>query len=348
MLGSLPGRVWATRLSAMSRSSTSARLSAASRAGLSELPVRNRLMRRLFGLRDADALPFRLTPRRVYILPSRAGLAFMGLMTGMLLGSVNYGLAMGYLFTFLLLGLLSATLFATWRNLTGLTIQAVDSEPTFAGTTLGFVFHLAEAEGRPRQAIGLCAAGTGPVFAAIGAGEHAQVRLEIPTKVRGRLPLGVVRIHSEYPLGLFHAWALFEPEIAGVVWPRPAGPHPLPSDTGRETGSGGGNRRGAEDFDGLRNYAHGEPPSRIAWKTLARHAEPLVKRFQASHGGELWLDFATLARLDPEVRLSQLASWVLAAERNGRPYGLRLPGQTIPVGLGLAHRNRCLTALALV
>lgn len=323
-------------------------LTVASRPRLPDLPVRNRLMRRLFGLGGADALPFRLTPRRVYILPSRAGLAFLGLLAGMLLGSVNYGLSMGYLFTFLLLGLLSATLFATWRNLIGLTIQAVDSEPAFAGTTLGFVFHLADAEGRPRQAIGLSAAGAGPVFTGVSAAGHAQVRLDLPAQVRGRLPLGVVRIFSEYPLGLFHAWALFEPDIAGIVWPHPAGPHPLPIDVGRETGSGGGRRRGAEDFDGLRNYAHGEPPSRIAWKTLARHAQPLIKRFQAPHGGELWLDWAALVSLDPEARLSQLASWVLAAERANRPYGLHLPGQTVPAGLGLAHRNRCLTALALV
>lgn len=335
-----------TRLSPVSRSSA-ASLLPASRPRLPDLPVRNRLLRRLFGLRGADALPFRLTPRRVYILPSRAGLAFLGLLAGMLLGSVNYGLAMGYLFTFLLLGLLSATLFATWRNLTGLSIQAVDSEPVFAGTTLGFVFHLADAEGRPRQAIGLSAAGAGPVFTGISAAGHAQVRLDLPAQVRGRLPLGVVRVFSEYPLGLFHAWALFEPNIAGIVWPRPAGPHPLPADTGRETGSGGGSRRGAEDFDGLRNYAHGEPPSRIAWKTLARHAEPLVKRFQAPHGGELWLDWAALGGLDAEARLSQLASWVLAADRRGLAYGLHLPDVRVALGSGPLQRRRCLDALAL-
>lgn len=332
----------------MSRSSAAPLLPADSHPGLPDLPVRKRLLRRLFGLRGVDALPFRLTPRRVYILPSRTGLIFLGLLAGMLLGSVNYALAMGYLFTFLLLGLFCTTLFATWRNLTGLTIQAVDCPPAFAGTQLSFVFHLADAEGRPRQAIGLAAAGRAPVYTVISAAGHAQVRLDLPAQVRGRLPLGTVRVFSEYPLGLFHAWALFEPDVAGIVWPRPVGTYPLPVDVGLETGSGDGSRRGAEDFDGLSNYAHGEPPSRIAWKTLARHAKPLIKRFRAAHSGELWLDWAALGGLDTEARLSQLASWVLAAERANRPYGLRLPGQTVPTGLGLAHRNRCLTALALL
>ncbi|MFN3594304.1 MAG: hypothetical protein ACK4TK_06430, partial [Thiobacillaceae bacterium] len=251
----------------MSRLGAASLPSSATRVRLPDLPVRNRLMRRLFGLRGADALPFRLTPRRVYILPSRAGLAFLGLLAGMLLGSVNYGLAMGYLFTFLLLGLLFATLFATWRNLTGLSVQAVTSEPAFAGDVLTFALHLADAEGRPRRSIGLAVAGAGPVFSEVESAGQACVRLEIPVQRRGRQPLGVVRIFSEYPLGLFHAWALFEPDIAGIVWPRPAGPYPLPHDTGQKTLDGGGRRRGAEDFDGLRNYAHGEPPSRIAWKT---------------------------------------------------------------------------------
>lgn len=304
-------------------------------------------MRRLFGLRCADALPFKLTPRRVYILPSRTGLTFLGLLAGMLLGSVNYGLAMGYLFTFLLFGLLCATLFATWRNLSGLTVQAVQTEPAFAGDTLAFVFHLVDTEARPRRAIGIAAAGAVPVFTDVGSAGHARLPLNLPARARGRQPLGVVRLFSEYPLGLFHAWALLEPDIAGIVWPRPAGPYPLPTHTGPAAGSGGMGPRGAEDFAGLHAYVHGEPPARIAWKSLARHAEPLIKRFQAPQGGELWLDWTAVGGLEPEARLSQLARWVLAAERANQPYGLRLPGLTLRPGLGLAHRNRCLTALAL-
>lgn len=324
------------------------RIFAARRPSLLELPVRNRLTRWLFGLRGADALPFRLSPRRVYILPSRTGLAFLGLLAGMLLGSINYGLAMGYLFTFLLLGLFCATLFATWRNLTGLTVLAVDSEPAFAGGVLTFTFHLADSEGRPRRSIGLSAAGAGPVFTEVAATGQVRIGLDRPAPVRGRAPLGVVRVFSEYPLGLFHAWALFEPDVTGIVWPRPAGPYPLPCDVGEKTGNSGASQRGTEDFEGLRSYAQGDPPSRIAWKTLARHAEPLVKRFQSPQGGALWLDWADLGGLDVEARLSQLAAWVLAAERATRPYGLRLPAQSLPAGLGQAHRNRCLTALALV
>ena len=48
-----------------------------------------------------------------------------------------------------------------------------------------------------------------------------------------------------------------------------------------------------------------------------------------------------------ERRLSRLAGWVLAAERSGAFYGLRLPGLEIAPGRGDAHAGTCLQALAL-
>ncbi|MGQ9685831.1 MAG: DUF58 domain-containing protein [Thiobacillaceae bacterium] len=315
---------------------------------LAWLPVRNQLTRRLFGLEAADTLPVRLTARRVYILPSRAGLVFLALLGGMLLASVNYALAMGYLFTFLLLGLTSATLFATWRNLTGISLQSVASEPAFAGDTLSFTLELADPQGLTRQSIGVAAVGAKPGYTAIPASGSSQVVLRMPARRRGRQRLGLIRVYSEYPLGLFHAWALLQPDCTGMVWPQPAGPYPLPQPTGQELGNGSARRRGAEDFDGLRAYERGENPARIAWKSMARHEEPLAKGFVTPLAVELWLDWHDLGGLAPEARLSQLARWVLEAERVGRPYGLRLPGQSLPPGVGPAHRNRCLNALALV
>ena len=312
------------------------------------LPVHNRLTRRLFGLGAVDSLPIELTARRVYILPSRTGLTFMALLAGMLLGSVNYALSMGYLFTFLLLGLLASTLFATWRNLIGITLQSVESEPAFAGDTLSYSFRLAEAHGRARQSIGVAIDGATPAYMMIPASGSAHLVLQTPARSRGRQPLGLVRIYTEYPLGLFHAWALLQPDITGMVWPRPTGPYPLPPPAGHEAGSGSATRRGVEDFDSLRAYERGENPARIAWKSLARHDEPLAKGFVTPLAVERWLAWDALGSLAPEARLSQLARWVLEAERSGRPYGLRLPGQNLPPGAGVAHRNRCLNALALL
>ena len=51
--------------------------------------------------------------------------------------------------------------------------------------------------------------------------------------------------------------------------------------------------------------------------------------------------------LNLEERLSRMAGWVLAAERSGAQYGLRLPGTEIAPAHGELHCAACLQALAL-
>ena len=48
-----------------------------------------------------------------------------------------------------------------------------------------------------------------------------------------------------------------------------------------------------------------------------------------------------------EEKLSQLALWVIEAERARRPYGLGLPHTQIPPTLGQSHFHQCLRALSL-
>jgi uncharacterized protein (DUF58 family) len=312
------------------------------------LPIRNRLTRWVFRLQRSDALPLVLNARRVYILPTRHGLAFALLLMGMLLGSINYGLSMGFLFTFLLLGMILAALLATWRNLVGLTVQGVDAESAFAGETARFSLHLDNRHNRMRWAVsaGLASGDTGCVQ--IPARGNATLTLDLPAARRGRLPLGVCRVHTEYPLGLFHAWSILNLDTEALIWPRPEGRRPLPPASGGQAVDGRSTQRGVEDFDGLRTYAPGESPARIVWKTLARQQDPLAKGFVAPAAGDLWLNWEALGGLGQEARLSQLARWVLDADRSGRPYGLSLPGQALlPLGSGQTHRIRCLNALAL-
>jgi len=82
-------------------------------------------------------------------------------------------------------------------------------------------------------------------------------------------------------------------------------------------------------------------------KAVARGQALMTKQFTADSDGLLYLDFAGVQLDDLEARLSQLALWVIEAERARRPYGLRLPTVEIPPSLGEPHLHRCLHALAL-
>jgi len=51
---------------------------------------------------------------------------------------------------------------------------------------------------------------------------------------------------------------------------------------------------------------------------------------------------------DPEARVSQLAQWVLQADRAGLLFGLELPARSLTPGSGPAHRAQALERLALL
>jgi hypothetical protein len=71
-----------------------------------------------------------------------------------------------------------------------------------------------------------------------------------------------------------------------------------------------------------------------------------VKQFSGGGGHELWLDAGDMGRLPLEARLSQLALWIVNAEKEEIPYALRLGRTTLPLGLGPAQEQRALEALA--
>ena len=162
-------------------------------------------------------------------------------------------------------------------------------------------------------------------------------------------------MESRFPVGLFRAWSYVEPDTRCLVYPRPetgALPPPAPS---AQAGGARAHAQGSDDFSGLRTYQPADSPRHVAWKTVARsdtgHARRdamLTKQFAGDAVAELWLDLGDLPpALSLEQRLSRLAGWVLAAERAGALYGLRLPGTEIEPARGETHRAACLEALAL-
>lgn len=314
--------------------------------GLSFLPLRNGLMRRIFRLRAVEPLPFTLVARRIYILPTRQGLVFCLLLLGMLLGSMNYGLSMGFLFTFLLAGMVLSTLFATWRNLLGITLVSIDAESGFAGEQVHFSLNLKLPEGRGVQGITLESERLRTELESTQP-SVARARLSLPARRRGRRILGPCRLYTEAPLGLFRAWCIFAPATVALVWPKPAAWNKtLPTMGGTEAEQDVGSQRGTDDFDGLTAYRPGESPSRLVWKSMGRLLEPLVKTFVSPMSDMVWLDWGQLQGLDTEARLSQLARWVLEADRLSLSYGLSLPGIRLSPASGPQQRIRCLNALA--
>jgi uncharacterized protein (DUF58 family) len=307
-----------------------------------------RWRQRFWHLEPGDRGAIVLRHRRIYILPTRRGLALIGTLTIMLLTSMNYSLSLGHALTFLVAGLVAAALLQTYRNLAGIAVSPLAAGEAFAGSELGFTLSLANA-GAERRGIVVTPRSGPSVRSDLPAGATRPLQLSVPAPSRGRVALGRVTISTDFPLGLWRGWAYVHFPLTGIAYPAPEVP-PRPLPPGLE---GFDVRRSARAADaelaGLRDYHPGDPLNRIAWKAVARGAGWYTKQFEGSGGGGT-LEFSW-SELPPglgvEGRLSRLSAWILAAEREARAFGLSLPGTDLPAASGAGHRRAALAALAL-
>jgi uncharacterized protein (DUF58 family) len=237
----------------------------------------------------------------------------------------------------------------TARNLARIGVSAGRAEPVFVGDSAQFRLYLDGRARFDRPAILARHLGSGSQFVLdIPATSVVEVVLDAPAQKRGWLSIGRVLLETRFPLGLFRAWSYVEPDARCLVYPQPAR-SPLPRPSGESArGAARSQATGNDDFSGLRSYQRSDSPRHVAWKAVARTDEMLTKQFTGEAALELWLDWAVLPHaLGTEERLSRLTGWVLAAERCGAHYGLRLPGFELLPGRGDAHAAACLQALAL-
>ena len=292
-----------------------------------------------------------LVQRRVYVLPTRAGLTFAISLLLMLIGSINYNLSLGYVLTFLLAGMGVVSILHTFRNLAHTTVRAGRVEPVFAGDSARFRIVLENLDRHDRFSLLLFGRG-GKYETALRvdlpAGRAVEAELAMPAEQRGWLQLERVTIETRFPLGLTRAWSYVQPDMRALVYPRPDDallPPPMArADAGDSIVLGSG----TDDYYGMRTYQPSDSPRHVAWKASARSEEPLTKQFSGRAASELWFDYDELPQdMDREARLSRLARWVLLGERGGLKFGLRLPGVEVPLAEGDAQRERCLKELAL-
>lgn len=299
-----------------------------------------------------EAMPIVLVQRRVYVLPTRAGLAYAAALAVMLTGAINYNLSLGYALVFLLGGLGVVAILHTFRNLAGLVVDIGRAEAVFTGETA--VFRIVLSGKIERCAVRLWVAdgnktGTEAIVD-LYAGESTEACLKLPAEQRGWLTLSRIGLETCYPLGLIRAWAYCAPDFRCLVYPRPARHAPPPPLTGGAIGSQFRDSPGSDDFHGLRGHQAADPPRHVAWKAAARRepdAPLLTKQFAGAAGLPVWLDWQALTGFDVEQRLAVLTRWALDAHAAGLSWGLRLPGVDLAPATGAEHLHAALRALAL-
>ena len=304
-----------------------------------------------------------LTQRNVYILPTRAGWMLALTLLVLLVASINYQLNLGYLLTFMLAGAAVVGMHVTHGNLRGITMNLIAGHAystcgkstfcqIFAGSTANIEVRLSHARKSQRPSIGLALldAEHAPhwAWADMPAQGTSVVNVAFKAAKRGLHRIPNLQAETRYPLGTFRVWTVWRPKSEVLVYPTPE-PHapPLPPGEPRSGGAGAARVQQSGEFDGVRAYRRGDPLKLVVWKKAAKSDELVSRDTQQAQRHELMLDAASCGVADQEAKLSRLCAWVLAADKLGADYGLRLSAREIKPSSGEAHKRACLEALAL-
>lgn len=112
-------------------------------------------------------------------------------------------------------------------------------------------------------------------------GATRELTYRVRAQVRGRFPIGPLRVAVRDPLGCVEVRREFDTSLSLVVTPTVV---ELPAASAQRARAGGGPSRArmvassGEDDTVPREYRHGDELRRIHWRSTARHSVPMVRR----------------------------------------------------------------------
>ena len=113
------------------------------------------ILERVRARRGTVVVPFLLEYRHIYVMPTRFG-AWFGVRLGLtVIGGLNFNNNMALLYGFTLAAIAQLTSFLAYRNLVGLRLSSIQTEPVFAGEAANFRAFIHNPEPRYRYSVQL-------------------------------------------------------------------------------------------------------------------------------------------------------------------------------------------------
>ncbi|ACR11555.1 conserved hypothetical protein [Teredinibacter turnerae T7901] len=290
----------------------------------------------------------RLTRDKLYIFPSKRGLAFIGLILLLWLIGTNYQNNLILALAFLLSSIMIVTILQTHANLNALELEFAGVAPVHAGELAEFTFTLRSTRSRYVENIEICWQDEDEAVVGVDVAPEESVTVTVPssTYVRGWHSPARMRVQTFYPLGILRCWTWLNWDVQVLVYPAPIEMSYRSAVIGDNEGDGQHPLRGGQDYHGLRPYVPGDGLRRVSWKHLAQEKGLFVKDFSQSVTQERWLDIAAMPVSDLESQLAGLCYWALRFAADDDYYGLRLGNQVLAPDKGVEHTRRVLNHLA--
>jgi len=302
--------------------------------------------RAFFAARSPRSRNVELNQRRIYILPTPAGLIYGLLLTILLVAGINYQNNLIYALTFLLGTVFVLGTWYTYSNMAGLRFSARGLNPVFSGNPAFFSLRIEAPDSDPRFHLHISTElGEIHRVASVDA-NGAELTWSEPTLHRGyRLPERLTLV-SRAPLGLFRCWAYLWLEAKVIVYPKPLSQVASVMSSEEQGARKHSGSAQAQEFDGFRPYREGDNRKQIHWPSYAKGQPMQTKEQPKMLDLQVWIDWDTFAG-GAEHKLSAMCARVLELASQNRRYGIRLPGLSVAPDRGDVHRESCLRSLAL-
>lgn len=295
--------------------------------------------------------------RDLTLRPTRLGLGLAVMVLLLWTVGLNYQVNLAYVVAFWLAGFLLVGVLLNCLQLLGLRLDITPPAEVFQGQNAEVRLYPSGGSAERHRLLWFSACEEDDGGSAHQAGRPAEFSAHhsrpfvwpILAKRRGRLQLPPLHCSSVFPFGISRVSCIWHWPDEGLVYPAPL-PHtppqgPLPDDSGERRARPGGR----EDLAYLLEHQPGRPLQQVAWKHFAKSGRLLDKHFEEPicSAASDTISHADYPAAAPTDRLAGLLCHrVLEAHRQGRPYTLVLPGQTIAPQHG--QREKCLAALALL
>jgi len=284
---------------------------------------------------------------RVYILPTRMGGYFNGLLFLMFLLAVGYSNNLLLIFTIFLFGFNLIWLIQTHFHLYHLNFDSILIDSGHARSAVHVRINWRNCPDLPvnwsfeieteDEDFKLAVINNGPEFSST----------DLIVARRGLYKWRYLKVSTDRPFGLYRTWIYFPLKQDSIFFP------PLLSKIAIDpfcqviSGEGETDYKGPEDFRSLGPYDNVES-KKISWKHYARTGDLLIKEGFRPSTSSLELKFNEESYLsNHEQYLSWLATQMVECYRQGIPFSFKFQDKLFPSQSDAFHLKNCLRELSL-
>ncbi len=284
-----------------------------------------------------------------YILPTRFGWIYFGLLIVMVLSAATYNNNLAYILVFVCFGAAMVSMVLTYQHLGQVKMRFLRANDGFAGEPLRLHY---EIENRSERAlygiqVQLQKSDQDAYVEIIGPKQVKTVEVSLIFPQRGMYLVPKTWVSTVYPLGLFRAWRSLNTLESVYVYPKPEGESLRDEYIGLQEGAERISQSQSNekvDFFEHKPFQTGESKHHINWKLFARFGILVTKSFVGEESSILKIQLDENLR-QVEKSLSQLSKWIVEAKGKNQAFELHI-GQHVIVALESRTAREALRALA--